>query len=111
MGPNIQYASQSLDPLEIRVYRGRDGSFNLYEDAGDSYDYETGQSSQIPLTWNDAAHTLTIGVRTGSYTGMLMNRTFNVVWVAPDHGAGPEVTETADQTVQYTGAEVVVTAK
>jgi alpha-D-xyloside xylohydrolase len=25
MGPNIQYATQSIDPLEIRVYKGQDG--------------------------------------------------------------------------------------
>ena len=111
MGPNIQYASESIDPLEIRVYKGQDGSFNIYEDAGDTYDYEAGQSSQIPLTWNEATKKLTIGARVGSFPGMLMNRTFNIVWVGPDHGAGPDVTATADEVVHYTGAEVVVSPK
>ena len=49
MGPNIQYATQSIDPLEIRIYKGQDGTFTLYEDEGDTYNYETGQYSRIPL--------------------------------------------------------------
>jgi len=32
MGPMIQYATQSIDPLEIRVYEGQDATFTLYED-------------------------------------------------------------------------------
>ena len=81
MGPKIQYATQSIDPLEIRVYKGQNATFTLYEDEGDTYDYETGQYAQIPFTWDDTAQQLTIGARTGSYTGMLASRTFNVVWV------------------------------
>src|SRR6478735_423410 len=111
MGPNIQYATESVDPLEIRVYRGKDASFTLYEDAGETYDYEKGQFSQIALTWNDAAKTLTIGARTGTFTGMVASRTFNVVFVADNHGAGTEVSATPDQVVKYDGTQAVVTAK
>jgi alpha-D-xyloside xylohydrolase len=110
MGPNIQYATQSADPLEIRVYKGQNGSFTLYEDAGDTYDYENGQYAQIPFSWNDSTRQLTIGARAGSYTGMLTSRTFNVVWVGANHGAGLGVTATADQVVKYDGSQVVVTA-
>ena len=110
MGPNIQYATQSADPLEIRVYKGQNGSFTLYEDAGDTYDYENGQYAQIPFSWNDSTRQLTIGARAGSYTGMLTSRTFNVVWVGANHGAGVGVTATADQVVKYDGSQVVVTA-
>ena len=55
MGPMIQYATQSIDPLEIRVYAGADASFTIYEDEGDTYNYEMGQYAQIPLTWNNAS--------------------------------------------------------
>jgi alpha-D-xyloside xylohydrolase len=110
MGPNIQYATQSADPLEIRIYKGQDGSFTLYEDAGDTYDYETGQYSQISFAWSESTQQLTIGARVGSYTGMLMNRTFKIVWVGPNHGNGIDVTS-ADQTVKYDGSAVVVSAK
>ncbi|NJK85936.1 MAG: DUF5110 domain-containing protein [Bacteroidales bacterium] len=54
MGPFIQYASEKIDPIEIRVYPGADGLFNLYEDEGDTYNYEKGAYSIIPFTWNDA---------------------------------------------------------
>ncbi len=111
MGPMIQYATQSADPIEIRVYKGQDGSFTLYEDEGDTYDYESGQYSEIPITWNEASQQLTIGARTGSFTGMLASRTFNVVWVAGGHGTGVGVTPIADQSVKYDGSQVVVSAK
>lgn len=110
MGPDIQYAGESADPVEIRVYTGRDGSFSLYEDSGDGYDYEDGQHSSIPLSWNQATHELTIGARMGSYGGMAASRTFNVVWVGPDHGTGVEVTSAPDEVVTYDGAAVVVSA-
>jgi alpha-D-xyloside xylohydrolase len=110
LGPNIEYAMQSADPIEIRVYPGQDATFTLYEDAGDSYDYETGEHAQISFTWNEASKQLTIGARKGSYTGVLATRTFNVVWVAANHGSGGAVTATADQVVKYDGTQVVVTA-
>jgi len=111
MGPSIQYATQSSDPIELRVYKGQDASFTLYEDAGDGYDYEKGQSARIPLTWSETARTLTIGARTGSFTGMQMARTFNVVFVGANHGSGVEVTATPDQVVKYDGTPAVVSAK
>jgi alpha-D-xyloside xylohydrolase len=111
MGPTIQYATQSIDPLEIRVYKGANASFTLYEDEGDSYNYETGKYSQITFTWDDTAQQLSIGARTGTYTGMPATRTFNIVWVAANHGSGVDVTATADQVVQYDGSSAVVAAK
>jgi alpha-D-xyloside xylohydrolase len=110
MGPMIQYATQSIDPLEIRVYGGADASFTIYEDEGDTYNYEMGQHAQIPLTWNNAARTLTIGARSGSYTGMPATRTFNVVFVGANHGSGLGVTGTPDQVVRYDGTQAVATA-
>jgi hypothetical protein len=107
MGPNIQYATQSIDPLEIRVYKGQNGSFTLYEDQGDTYNYESGQYSQIPFIWNESTQQLTIGARTGSYSGMPVNRTFNIVWVTSNHGNGVNVS-VADQAVDYDGTQVVV---
>ncbi len=110
LGPKIQYATQSADPLEIRIYAGQDGAFTLYEDAGDGYDYETGQYSEIAFNWSDATRTLSIGVRTGSYAGMLQSRTFDIVWVGNNHGAGIDVTTAADKVVSYDGSAVVVNA-
>ena len=72
MGPFLQYSSEKpADPIELRIYRGADGKFTLYEDEGDSYNYEEGEYSTIPFSWNDAGHTLEIGKRSGEFPGML----------------------------------------
>jgi alpha-D-xyloside xylohydrolase len=111
MGPNIQYATESIDPLEIRVYKGANGTFTLYEDEGDTYNYETGKYSTITFTWDDTAGKLSISDRSGTYTGMPASRTFNIVWVGASHGAGVDVTATADQVVKYDGLSVAVSVK
>jgi len=107
LGPVIEYAGQASDPIELRIYPGANGEFKLYEDEGDSYRYEQGAHSIIPIRWDDAARTLTIGAREGSYAGMTAGHTFNVVIVAGAHGVGGEVTATPDKTV-HAGAEKVV---
>ncbi|HEV3031909.1 MAG TPA: DUF5110 domain-containing protein, partial [Polyangia bacterium] len=111
LGPIVQYATEKpADPLELRVYRGADGAFTLYEDENDNYNYETGMFATIPLAWSEMKKTLTIGARAGSFPGMLASRTFNVVFVAANHGVGADETATADKTVTYTGAAVDVAA-
>ena len=109
VGPLLQYSSEKpADPIELRVYRGADGKFTLYEDAGDSYDYEKGQFATIPLTWNESAQTLEIGKRAGGFPGMLKERTFHIVWVSPGHGAGVASVENPDVVTHYTGSAVKV---
>ena len=109
MGPFLQYSSEKpADPIELRVYRGADGKFTLYEDEGDNYDYEKGKYATIPISWNDSKHTLEIGKRSGEFPGMLKERTFNIVWVSENHGAGIPVTEKPDAVVHYTGKAVKV---
>ena len=80
LGPEMQYiGEQAWDNLELRVYPGADGSFTLYEDEGDNYNYERGRYTTITFTWNDKARTLTIGQRQGEYPGMLTSRQFTIV--------------------------------
>jgi alpha-D-xyloside xylohydrolase len=109
MGPEIEYAAQ--DPgssIELRIYRGADGAFNLYNDAGDSYDYEHGQHAVIPTLWNDSAGVLTIGAREGSYPGMVEKCTFRIVLVGSAHGVGGDVTAKVDKEITYDGKEIHV---
>ena len=109
LGPDIEYAAERLaDPIELRVYRGANGAFTLYEDENDNYDYERGAHATIPLQWDDAAQRLTIGDRAGSFPGMLESRTFRIVFVSSDHGTGGTLTQNADKTITYTGKRVVV---
>ena len=80
LGPVMQYVGEkSWDNLELRLYPGADGSFTLYEDEGDNYNYEQGKYATITFVWNDKSHTLTIGQRQGSYNGMLTTRQFTIV--------------------------------
>jgi alpha-D-xyloside xylohydrolase len=109
MGPHINYATASTDPIELRVYRGADGSFDLYEDDGRSYAYEQGAYSMITFTYDDQARTLRMGARKGAFDGMLANRTFNVVLVDQYYGTGLESPVTFDSIVHYNGNEAVVT--
>jgi len=111
LGPAIEYAGAKPDaPIEIRVYKGADGSFDLYEDAGDSYDYEKGLYSVIPIHWNDTVGKLTIGARTGDFAGAASQRSFHIIFVRENHGTGPAESATADREIQYSGAVVSLTA-
>jgi alpha-D-xyloside xylohydrolase len=111
MGPFLQYSSEKpADLIELRIYRGANGKFTLYEDQGDTYDYEKGKYATIPISWDDAKRTLEIGIRTGDFPDMLKERTFNVVWVSANHGAGIPVTEKPDEVVHYTGKAVKISA-
>jgi alpha-D-xyloside xylohydrolase len=108
LGPSMEWSDQKpSDPIELRVYSGSDGSFSLYEDSGDSYDYEKGAHTMIQLSWNEAERQLTIGPCKGSFPGMLAHRIFHIVWVDRDHGTG--LTEAKpDQFVSYDGTEVSI---
>jgi alpha-D-xyloside xylohydrolase len=110
-GPHLQYASEKpADPIELRVYRGADGRFELYEDEGDGYAYEKGVFAVIPIEWSEARRTLTIAARRGSFPGMLERRSFHVVFVGQDHGAGAEP-QPPDATIAYSGQPVTVSAR
>ncbi len=98
IGPKVQYATEKpWSELEIRVYPGANGSFTLYEDEKDNYNYEKGAYSEIPFVWNDASKKLIIKARKGSFDGMLNNRIFTIV--LPDG---------AKKTVAYQGKAVTV---
>jgi len=80
LGPEMEYVGQkNWQTLEIRVYPGADAAFRLYEDEGDSYNYENGAYSIIPFDWDNSSHTLTVGQRSGNFPGMIPQRTFTVV--------------------------------
>ena len=98
LGPDVHYASERpWDDLELIVYPGADGTFTLYEDEGDGFNYERGLYTEIPITWNNRSRTLTIQRRVGNFPGMLTSRQFRI------HTPGGEV-----RTVTYTGAKTSV---
>jgi alpha-D-xyloside xylohydrolase len=109
LGPAMEWTTEKAeDPIELRIYAGADGDFTLYEDENDNYNYEKGAHATIAMRWDDAAHTLTIGAREGSFPGMLEKRSFRVVMVDKAHGNGISASESAEKTVSYSGEKVSV---
>ena len=95
-GPKVQFATEKKwDNLELRIYPGADGTFTLYEDENDNYNYEKGAYTEIPLTWNNDTNTLTIGTRKGNFKGMLKNRKFTIKRIDGD-----------TKTITYKGKEI-----
>jgi alpha-D-xyloside xylohydrolase len=108
-GPELQYTDEKpADPITLFVYSGRDGAFTIYEDDGVSTGYEKGAFATIPLRWDEASGTLTIGKRAGSFPGMLARRTFQVVRIRRGRAVPFSFTPRPDKTVLYTGEPVTV---
>ncbi len=107
-GPEVQYSTEKKwDNLEIRVYPGADGSFTLYEDENDNYNYENGAFSTIDFEWNDSARQLTISDRNGSYPDMIGKRRFNIVVVDSDSPSGDKPMKPT-RTVSYNGKKQTI---
>ena len=71
IGPDLQYSSEpTKEPLQLKIYPGRDGEFLLYDDEGDNYNYEKGDYSTILLEWEDTEQRLIINARKGEFSGM-----------------------------------------
>jgi alpha-D-xyloside xylohydrolase len=111
-GPELQYTGEKpADPLTVYVYAGANGAFTLYEDQGTTYDYEKGAFSQIPLRWDDASGTLTLGKRQGSFPEMLRERTVQFVLVSPTAPTGFRFDAAPGRTVKYVGEVLAVKLK
>ncbi|WP_415381929.1 TIM-barrel domain-containing protein [Halosimplex sp. TS25] len=109
MGPVVQHTGERPDAdWELRVYPGRDGEFDVYEDAGDGYDYEDGEFAFTPIRWDDAASELTVEDRDGSFPDLVDERDFEIVVVGENRGVGVETDASEDETVTYDGTETTV---
>jgi alpha-D-xyloside xylohydrolase len=110
MGPEKEWSTEKPeDPLELRVYRGANGDFTLYEDENDGYNYEKGAYATIQFHWDEMKQTLTMDERKGEFPGMLAERSFQVVFVSANHGAGVVPEGKPDKIVHYAGKQVIVT--
>lgn len=107
-GPDVQYATEKKwDDLVFRIYQGANGTFTLYEDENDNYNYEKGAFSTITFNWDNARKTLTIGDRNGSFDGMLNERKFRFIIAKPGVNMGMSNGET-DKEITYTGKKIVL---
>lgn len=108
MGALAQHTNDKTDaPLEIRVYPGANGSYTLYDDEGDNYNYEKGKYSTILLEWNDEKQELTLNARDGNFDGMLQKRVMKIVKVKKGKGCGIGSNGSAKQIV-YDGDKMIL---
>jgi len=110
MGPEKEWSTEKPeDPMELRIYRGANGDFTLYEDENDGYNYEKGAYATIPFHWDETKQALTIGERKGEFPGMLAARSFQIVFVGENHGVGVQPEGKPDKVLHYAGKQITVT--
>ncbi|MDD4777247.1 MAG: glycoside hydrolase family 31 protein [Fermentimonas sp.] len=103
-GPEIKYSDEKpAEKITLFVYGGKDGSFTLYEDEGDNYNYEKGNYATIQFIYDDNTRSLKIEDRQGSFSGMLKERSFNVVYVDKNAPKGLDF-DTKGVLVEYKGS-------
>ncbi|MCH5245246.1 MAG: DUF5110 domain-containing protein [Muribaculaceae bacterium] len=109
-GREVRSTAENSGPITIAVYCGRDGKFTLYDDDGETYGYERGEFSEIPMTYDDVDGTLVISDRRGEYPGMAKSIDFNIVMVSPESPVGnPQ--DAVGTRVTYTGSSMKVNLK
>lgn len=76
MEQGLQYTQEAVNtPFEFHIYEGKDGFFELYEDAGDGYEYESGKYNMIPVSWNNTEKELSIGESSHVFSQSITRRT------------------------------------
>jgi alpha-D-xyloside xylohydrolase len=105
MTETMQFVDEIQDaPYEIRVYCGADAEFVLYEDAGDSYEYEAGAFALTYLAWNEARRELSISAREGTFPSLAQEREFCIAFVSV-HGFETKKVMYSGNAVQLNAAE------
>ncbi|HET7871714.1 MAG TPA: DUF5110 domain-containing protein, partial [Terriglobales bacterium] len=67
LGTVKQHVAEKTDePLSLTIYPGADGSFLLYEDDGESFNYRAGEWMGIQMEWNDSRRALTLRLAEGA---------------------------------------------
>lgn len=108
LGPVQQYVDELPGaPLTLLVYPGADGRFSLHEDDGVSERYREGGFSRMPIAYDDASGTVTLGAREGKgYRGMAARREIRIRWMTP--GVPLDLDAAYDATVEWTGEAISV---
>lgn len=108
-GPAMEWCDEKpAELINLYVYEGQDGNFQLYEDEGTNYNYEKGKYATIDIAYDDASKTVSFGKRSGSFNGMLKNRRFNVVLIKKDQPRALNLDNPEGTMVNYSGKAVSV---
>lgn len=111
-GPDAQWTGEATQgPITLHVFAGADSSFTLYEDDGTSMGYTRGEFVRVPMRWNDAERTLSIGAREGRFPGTAETRPLTVVLHEGRGGGevfGPADGRSNGRNLIYTGEAVTL---
>jgi alpha-D-xyloside xylohydrolase len=108
-GPAMEWSDEKpAELINLYVYAGQDGQFQLYEDEGTNYNYEKGRYATIDISYDDATRTVTLGQRKGQFAGMLKERRFNVVLVSKECPRVLDLENPQGVMVKYSGRAVSV---
>ena len=108
-GPAMQWSDEKpAELINLYVYAGKNGSFQLYEDEGTNYNYEKGKYATIDITYDDAAKTVSFGARKGQFNGMLKNRQFNVVLITKEAAKPLNLENPEGKYVNYNGKAISI---
>ena len=108
-GPEMEWSDEKpAELINLYVYAGQNGSFQLYEDEGTNYNYERGKYATISIDYDDATRTVTFSKRQGSFDGMLKQRRFNIVLITPDNARPLNLDNPEGRMVNYNGKELSV---
>ena len=91
-GEEVENLNGNDEDIFVTVFPGGEGSFTMYEDAGNDKNYAD-EYAQTCLSnaWNGNVQTLKIAARNGSYEGMPSCRNFKVKVLASEAPAGVTV--------------------
>lgn len=80
MYPKISNLQEIPNHLILKVFPGKKGAFDLYEDAGDNENYKSDKFSFTKITQSESENTKTIIIEPtkGNYEGMSKSRTYDI---------------------------------
>ncbi|MCR5241259.1 MAG: DUF5110 domain-containing protein [Prevotella sp.] len=108
-GPQMEWSDEKpAELINLYVYAGQDGEFQLYEDEGTNYNYEKGKYATIDIRYDDQTRTVSFGQRNGQFPGMLKQRRFNVVLITGDAPRPLNLDNPEGRMVEYNGKAVSV---
>ena len=108
-GPEMEWSDEKpAELINLYVYAGQNGEFQLYEDEGTNYNYEKGKYATIDISYDDASRTVSFSQRKGQFNGMLKERQFNVVLITKDAPKPLNLENPEGKLVPYSGKAVSV---
>jgi alpha-glucosidase len=82
LGPPMEYTeARPAGPMTLEVFPSGESSFEMYEDDGDTYEYEGGAFGKTKFSCREFENRIEIeiGPTSGNYAGMPTKRVYNVV--------------------------------